>query len=195
MSFGGGFCNLSLLHVWEWYPLICHARKRKPDQYHIITSNIYTWLNVCRESEWVYFLKILSSALNGVTTRDEHQELGFKWNQSQNLLIEQLKNVMSYYMFVKLSQCNSYTVQCSETHNKICVVDTENLYRPTFFHTENPQESVRDLIKNQSISRTDNGIDVNKILSTSILSHNTRWRTKTPCLQKSLKFAFFFFFF
>lgn len=35
-------------------------------------------------------------------------------------------------------------VQCSETPNKMCVVDAKNLDRPIFFQTENPQESTID---------------------------------------------------
>lgn len=42
-------------------------------------------------------------------------------------------------------------VEGSQTHNKICVVDTANLYRPTFSpHTENPQESVKNLIDEEN---------------------------------------------
>lgn len=37
---------------------------------------------------------------------------------------------------------------CSETHNEISAVDTENLYR--LFPSRKPQESIRESIKNQT---------------------------------------------
>lgn len=50
-------------------------------------------------------------------------------------------------------------VQWTETY-KICIVETGSLCRPTFFHTENPQKSIRI----GSISRINSGIGINSIV-------------------------------
>lgn len=43
-----------------------------------------------------------------------------------------------------VEQLLSAYLSCLEIHNIICVVDIKNLYRPTFIHTENLQDLVRN---------------------------------------------------
>lgn len=55
-------------------------------------------------------------------------------------------------------------VQCSETHNTICIANTKILNQPTFIQTENPQALIRESVGIGLISRINNSIGINKVL-------------------------------
>lgn len=70
-------------------------------------------------------------------------------------------------------------VQWSETY-KICSVDGGSLCRSTFFHTENPQKSIRT----GSISRINSGICINSIIPVTFF-FNVRMRIAHSQIDES----------